>query len=136
MSDISYFHDVSDEPPRDARLGALLRDVVGDPARHDVGWDALAQRIHASVTATESAPWWSYAERWERRVLPLAMAAGLVGALAIAGAARLRSETAGTYTASDAVSAVVWGASSDDAARSFARTLTSGADVLAVGVPE
>jgi hypothetical protein len=136
MTDMHLMHDDSAEPPRDARLGALLAQVVGTPQAHTVHWDALAGRIRAAVHASDSAPWWSYAERWQRRVLPLAMAAGLIGALALAGAvARFRGETS-AYTAADAISAVTSGASSDDAARSLAHTLTSGADVLSVGVPE
>jgi hypothetical protein len=137
MTDLHLMHDDSAEPARDARLGALLAEVVGTPQAHTVHWDALAGRIRAAVHAHDSAPWWSYAERWQRRVLPIAMAAGLVGALALAGTvAHLRGETTSSYTSADAISAVTWGDSSDDAARSLARTLTNGADVLSVGVPE
>jgi hypothetical protein len=137
MTDIQLMHDDSAEPARDERLGALLSEVVGTPHTHTVHWDALAGRIRAAVHAHDSAPWWSYAERWQRRVLPVAMAAGLVGALALAGVvARMRGETTSSYTAADAISALTSGGSSDDAARSLARTLTSGADVLSVGVPE
>jgi hypothetical protein len=112
------------EPARDARLGALLREAVGDVPMADVRWPQLAQRIAAAVHAHQ-APWWSYAERWQRRVLPLALAAGLVGALAFWGTAASRSADAST---TDLVSAVVTGTSPADAASSYARSVTSAMD--------
>src|SRR5258705_9754824 len=86
----------------------------------DVRWQKLAQRIAAAVHAYQ-APWWSYAERWQRRVLPLALAAGLVGALAFWGTAASRSPDAST---TDLVSAVATGASPAGAASSYARSVT------------
>jgi hypothetical protein len=120
------------EPARDARLGALLRDVVGDPPMTEVNWPHLAERIGAAVSAYQGAPWWSYAERWQRRAIPLALAAGLVGALAFLGAA---SSTRTDASSPDLVSAVVMGTSPADAATSFARSVTGTMDYTGA-VPE
>ena len=65
------------EPAHDRRLGAMLRDVAGETPHAAVHWSALADRITSRVAAQMAAPWWSYATRWERRVIPLALAAGL-----------------------------------------------------------
>ena len=128
-------HD-SGEPARDERLGALLRDAVGEPPMGDVDWGALAGRIGVAVRAQQPAPWWSYAERWQRRALPLAVAAALVGALALwNGAAAGPGEVVVSEGSPDFLSAVVTGAPASDAARSFARALTSTVD-FAAAVPE
>jgi hypothetical protein len=129
MSDDKSIHSTPDghgEPARDARLGALLRDVVGDASMTEERWAHLAQRITEAVRAQQGAPWWSYAERWQSRVLPLALAAGLVGALAFWGTASSRSAEAST---TDFVSAVVTGTSPADAASSYARSVTTAMDV-------
>src|SRR2546423_9891779 len=112
------------EPARDSRLGAMLRDVVGDPSVIDVNWHDLAGRIAAAVRTPRTAPWWSYVERWQHRALPLAIAAGLIGALAIWGAANSqRAEAVLPTGAADLVSAAAAGASSCDAAPPFARAI-------------
>jgi hypothetical protein len=130
-----HSHDAG-EPAHDERLGALLRDAVGEPPMGDVDWGALAGRIGATVRAQQAAPWWSYAEQWQRRALPLAVAAALVGALALwSGAGAGAGETVVSEGPPDFLSAVVSGAPADDAARSFARTLTSPVD-FAAAVPE
>jgi hypothetical protein len=124
MSDDRPFHispESQREPVRDPRLGALLRDVVGEPPVAEVSWPQLAHRIAAAVHAQPSAPWWSYAERWQRRVLPLALAAGLVGALAFWGTA---SSRLAEPSSADVVAAVVMGTSPADAASSFAHSVT------------
>jgi hypothetical protein len=120
------------EPKRDAQLGALLRDVVGEPPMSEVNWPHLAERIGAAVSAHQSAPWWSYAERWQRRAIPLALAAGLVGALAFLGTA---VSTRADASSPDLVSAVVTGTSPADAASSFARSVTGTMDYTSA-VPE
>jgi hypothetical protein len=113
------------EPARDAELGALLADVVGAPPVADVDWAALAGRI-ASARARQRTAWWSYAARWERRALPVALAAGLAGVLALWGLgmpATSHAAAAGTF--SDPIAAMVDGTPAEDAARSFARSVTS-----------
>ena len=122
------------EPVRDERLGALLRDTVGEPPMADVDWTALAGRIGAAVRMPRATPWWGHVERWQRRALPLAIAAGLVGALVLWSAAN------GTGTElvagnGDLVTAVVSGASSADAAVSYARVVAGSSDLVA-GLPE
>jgi hypothetical protein len=125
-----------DEPLRDERLGALLRDAVGAPPMGDVDWSALAERVSAAVRSQHAMPWWSYVGRWQRRALPLALAAGLVGALAIwSGAAAVARAEASAYGTGDLVTAVLSGISSDDAASSYAGSVT-GSSELVSGVPE
>ena len=125
------------EPARDSRLGAMLRDVVGDPSVIDVNWHDLAGRIAAAVRTPRTAPWWSYVERWQHRALPLAIAAGLIGALAIWGAASSqRAEAALPTGAADLVSAVATGTSSVDAATTFARSIANAEDLVVEAVPE
>lgn len=121
-------HD--DEPARDERLGALLREIVGDPALARVEWERLAGRIAAALPTPQFTPWWSYAERWQRAVVPLALAAGLVGLLAVwdtAGSAT-RTESA-VPGASEMMTAVMSGTSAADAARTYARSLTNSIDL-------
>jgi hypothetical protein len=132
MTDFRSFSirpDSAGEPARDARLGALLRDVVGDPPMADVNWPRLAERIADAVNAHVGAPWWSYAERWQRRAIPLALAAGLIGAFAFWGAATSRPADASSM---DLVSAVVTGTSTADAASSYARSITGTVDLIGV----
>ncbi|MDQ6635095.1 MAG: hypothetical protein M3Z10_10120 [Gemmatimonadota bacterium] len=126
MSDNRSFHISPDEPARDARLGALLRDAVGDPPMSEVSWPKLAQRIATAVHAHQGAPWWSYVERWQRRALPLALAAGILGALAFWGTTSARPADASTI---DLVSAVASGTSPADAASTFAHSVTGAMDV-------
>ena len=93
------------EPARDEELAALLRQAVGDvPATVD--WDALALRITRALPPRANTAWWSYAEHWSRRILPIALAASLVGAAMLWNAD------------------VVQGVSIEDAARTFAGTMT------------
>lgn len=113
------------EPARDAELAALLREVTGDVPMAAVDWDALAGRISRAVPARAAAPWWSYATRWERRMLPIALAAGLVGALTLWTSAGPASLAAAQLSASDAVEQIVTGAPSEDVALSFARAVTT-----------
>ena len=136
MTRLRGTHDHADEPARDERLGALLRGVVGDPTAAEMNWDRLAARIAAALPGQHAAPWWSYAERWQRRAVPLALAAGLVGLFALwdstGSAARSESAIPG---ASEMISAVMAGTSAADAARTYTRSLTNTVD-LAVGVIE
>ena len=120
------------DPPRDATLGALLRQVDGDVPIRAVDWDALASRIARSLPGRASITWWSYAERWSQRMLPLALAASLIGVVALWQADEL-SGVAGASSAAvtDVVAEVVQGAPVDDAARSFARTVTADVTMLA-----
>jgi hypothetical protein len=114
------------EPRRDEQLAALLRDATGDVPMHSVDWDALASRISRSIPHRAAATWWSYAERWERRMLPLAFAASLVGAIALWNIAEPAAPAAVTQVAStDIFVDVLQGAPTDDAALRYARTVTS-----------
>jgi hypothetical protein len=113
------------EPARDAVLGPFLRDIVGTPPTAQVDWTALARRIAIATAAPLHVPWWGYAARWERRALPLALAAGLAGAVALWGLgtpAQLGGASTGT---ADLVTAVASGTPADDVARSFAHSFTA-----------
>ena len=123
------------EPARDERLGALLRDRVGELPMADVDWSALAQRVSAAVRAQQALPWWGHVERWQRRAVPLAVAAGLLGALALWTDIAIARAESGAYASGDMVSAVVGGVSSADAATSYAGSLT-GWNGLVSGVQE
>ncbi len=131
MNDSGHLHPrAADgrEPARDPLLGALLRAIMGDVPVGAVDWPGLAVRISAGIRAQRAAPWWSYAERWQRRAIPLAIAAGLVGALAFWGTAQ-RADAAVVTSASDLVSAVVSGESPSDAATSFLGSIAAVPDV-------
>ena len=121
------------EPAPDPALGALLRDVVGESPSHAVDWTSLANRIGRRAGEQATLPWWTYAAQWERRMIPLALAAGVVAAAA------LWSTTATTVTplasASSLTTEVASGVPADDAASQFARSMTNAADI-AGGVPE
>jgi hypothetical protein len=118
------------DPPRDEALAALLRQVEGDVPLRAVDWDALASRIARSLPGRASITWWSYAERWSQRLLPIALAASLLGAVALWEAGEL-SSVASASAVTDAVADVVRGAPVEDAARSFARTVTADVTLLA-----
>ncbi len=122
------------EPARDPALGALLRDVVGDAPGHAVDWTALAARIASRVGAQATVPWWSYAAQWERRMIPLALAAGVVAAAALWNTTATTATTS-LASASSFTTEVASGAPADDAASQFARSITNTVD-LAAGVPE
>jgi hypothetical protein len=119
------------DPPRDAALGALLRQVEGDVPVRAVDWEALASRIARSLPGRASITWWSYAERWSQRMLPLALAASLIGAVALWKADELSGVAGAPAAVTDVVAEVVQGAPVDDAARSFARTVTADVTMLA-----
>jgi hypothetical protein len=122
------------EPQHDEKLGTMLRDIVGDTPYDAVSWSALAEHISEKVTATMAAPWWSYATRWERRAIPLALAAGLAAAVALWTTSA--TSTAWHMTsASNVTTAVLSGIPAEDAASQFARSITNTADLTA-GVPE
>ena len=111
------------EPARDEELAALLRQAVGDvPATVD--WDALATRITRALPARTSVAWWSYAELWSRRILPIALAASLVGAAMLWNADDVGAVVVAQSPPADVVADVVQGVSIEDAARTFARTMT------------
>ena len=113
-----------DEPRRDPRLGTLLRELVGDIPMQQVDWDSLAGRIGAVIRARQT-PWWTYVERWHRRALPLALAAGTLGASVLVHSWLTHPEA--LTSVPDMVSAVVAGAPSEDAATTFSHTITSAA---------
>jgi hypothetical protein len=111
------------EPARDEELAALLRQAVGDvPATVD--WDALATRITRALPPRANAAWWSYAELWSRRILPIALAASLVGAAMLWNADDVGAVVVSQTVATDVVADVVQGVPIEDAARTFAGTMT------------
>jgi hypothetical protein len=112
------------EPPRDEQLAALLHRAVGD-VPGTVDWDALATRISRALPARASVAWWSYAERWSRRILPIALAASLVGAAMLWNADDVGAVTVAQAVPTDVVADVVEGVPIEDAARTFSRTLTA-----------
>ena len=123
MTDAPHDPDIfsAAEPARDVRLGALLRDHLGEPPAHDVNFGALSARIRLGIARQHASPWWSYAARWERRALPLALAAGLAAAAALwslGTPAQLQAST-------DPVAEVINGAPADAAARLLTRSMTS-----------
>lgn len=114
----------TDEPRRDPRLSALLRSLMGPIPMGEVNWDALAGRVGAAIRARQT-PWWSYVERWQRRTIPLALAAGLLGATVLIHSWLTHPEA--LISAPDMVSAVVAGAPAEDAATAFSHSVTSAA---------
>lgn len=127
MTDLHSFRGARvppDEPRRDPRLAALLRTLMGEIPMREVNWDALAGRVGAAIRARQT-PWWSYLERWQRRTLPLALAAGAFGASVLVHSWLTHPEA--LTSAPDMVSAVVAGAPAEDAATTFAHTVTSAA---------
>ena len=121
------------EPARDAELGALLREVVGETPLGVVNWTALAARIGDRVGMQVAAPWWSYAMQWERRVIPLALAAGIAATAALWTSAS--ASTTQVTSASALATAVASGTPVEDAASQFARSITNAVDLTA-GVPQ
>jgi hypothetical protein len=118
------------EPPRDEQLARLLSQAVGD-IPPSVDWDALATRISRALPARPSVAWWSYAERWSRRIIPIALAASLVGAAMLWNADVASAVVVAQATPADVVADIVQGAPIEDAARSFSRTLTADEPLLA-----
>lgn len=112
----------ADEPPRDEELASLLRQAVGD-VPGAVDWDALATRIARALPARSNVAWWSYAERWSRRIIPLALAASLVGAAMLWNADSAEAIVVAQAAPTDVIADVVQGVPIEDAARTFARTI-------------
>jgi hypothetical protein len=111
------------EPARDEELAALLRQAVGDVPT-TVDWDALAMRITRALPPRANVAWWSYAELWSRRILPIALAASLVGAAMLWNADDVGAVVVAQTAPTDVVADVVQGVSIEDAARTFAGTMT------------
>ena len=122
------------EPAHDPELGALLRAALGDAPMESVNWTRLAARIGERVAAQVATPWWSYAARWERRVIPIAIAAGIAAAAALFSTTASASEVQRT-SASALATEVANGTPPEDAAALFARSITSTVEFSA-GVPE
>lgn len=122
------------EPPRDEELAALLRQVAGDVPLAAVNWDALAERISRSLPQRAATTWWGYAARWERRMLPIALAASLLGAIALWNSAGPAPTMVAQLGASDIVAEVAQGTTAEDAASSFARTITADANIGELGL--
>jgi hypothetical protein len=119
----------SEEPPRDEELASLLRQAVGDlPA--SVDWDALAMRNTRALPARTNVAWWSYAERWSRRIIPIALAASLVGAAMLWNAESAQALVV-AQSPTDVIADVVQGVPIEDAASTFARTIAA-EEVLAM----
>jgi hypothetical protein len=122
-SDGTFNPFAPDDPPRDESLAELLRHAMGDVPVGSVDWDALASRISRSIPA-RSLTWWSYTDRWSRRILPVALAASLVGAVMLWNADEPPAMVVAQTASVDVVVDVVQGEPIEDAARSFARTMT------------
>lgn len=121
------------EPERDAALGALLCEHLGAMPMSDVAWSALAARISDALA---TAPWWAWATRWERRVIPVALAAGLAASVALwTSAVATSTPTSTQITASGVATAFVGGTPAEDAARQFATSVASMGDPSA-GIPQ
>ena len=119
-----------DDPPRDEALARLLRQAEGDVPIGAVNWDALATRISRAIPG-RGVTWWSYTDRWSRRILPIALAASLVGALMLWNAEEAPAVVvAQTVAATDVVADVVQGEPVEDAARGFTRTMTADATLV------
>lgn len=112
------------EPARDVELGTRLREIVGTPPSAQVDWTSLARRISVATATAVHVPWWSYAARWERRALPLALAAGLAGAVALWGLGTPAPLSAASAANADLVTAVAAGVPAEDVAGTFARSFT------------
>ena len=112
------------EPPRDEQLAALLRHALGDVPSGAVDWDALAARIARALPPRQSLTWWSYTERWSRRIVPIALAASLVGVVTLWNADDA-SAVVVAQSAPDVIAEFVQGAPAEDAALTFARTMTA-----------
>ena len=138
------------EPDHDRQLGTLLQSVVGSAPVAHVNWTQLERRIATAVEALKPTPWWGYAARWERRAIPLALAAGIAGAFTLWSASGSMTaatlsenpemlaamlsgapaaDAARSVARADFLSAIVNGAPATDAVRSFARSITGTADV-------
>ena len=113
------------EPRRDEALGALLRQALGDVPDGTVDWEALATRITRALPSRASTAWWSYADRWSRRMLPIALAASLAGAFMLWRAEEPAAQIVAQAGAADVVAEMVQGAPVEDAARTFARSVTA-----------
>ncbi len=121
--------EVAGEPARDAELGARLRELLGDAPAESVDWIALSARIARAASAVETS-WWSYVARWNRTLVPVALAAGIAGAVALWRAPA--PPAAEPARGPDMVTAVIGGTPSTDAARTFAQSLVSVATVATV----
>lgn len=119
--DESVFGDA--EPARDTEVRAALLATVGVPPEHEVDWESLAARITAGRTRHGS-DWWSHVARWERRALPVALAAGLAGVLALWGLGMPARSSIVALVPADAVTAMFDGVPTADAAQSYAQSLT------------
>jgi len=114
------------DPPRDKALGALLREQMGSVPVDEVDWGALAQGISARIAAHVASPWWTYTSRWERRLIPIALAAGLAAAAVLM---KLESNASTFVSAASVSNAVISGTPVEDAAFQFAHSVTSVADI-------
>jgi hypothetical protein len=109
------------EPPRDEALAALLRQAVGDLPT-TVDGDPPPMRIARALPARADLAWWSYAERWSRRIIPIALAASLVGAAMLWNAESAQALVV-AQSPTDVIADVVQGVPIEDAASTFARTI-------------
>ena len=117
------------EPQHDPELGARIREIVGNTPDVSMNWSSLADRISAAVTNQRATPWWSYANRWERRAVSMSLVAGIAAALALWITPAATAQAAPTQlSAADAVTAVVSGTPVDSAASSFAHAVTGTSD--------
>ncbi len=122
------------EPARDEALGALLRETEGMVPVADVDWNAFARRVSAHIATQATSSWWTYAARWERRVVPIALVAGLAAAVALFQT-EVNPAQSEFVSASSVSTSIVSGAPFEDAAVQFAHSVTSVGDI-STGIPE
>ena len=123
------------DPPRDVQLGNFLREQVGSVPMHAVDWEELATAISERVAQHAASPWWAYAARWERRMVPVALAAGIAGLFALLTIEALPATTPTFVSAASVNTAIMTGASFEEAAFQFAHSVTIAGDITA-GTPE
>ena len=132
------------EPDRDIELARLLQPLVGGTAEPLGGFGALASRLTSRLAQQAAisiaSPWWTYAARWERRAIPVALAAGLVAVAALLGLGApigplVAAQAAVSISASALSTEVANGSAPEDAASLLAHSITSSVD-LAAGIPE
>jgi hypothetical protein len=111
-----------DEGLDEPEVRGALRDAIDNAPLEGVDWEALHQRVMAAVQEhDESAPWWAVTAHWARVVVPISVAASLIGLLTLA-----RSPTALSH---EYEYTILHGAFGDSQARlEFLDTMLTAAD--------
>ena len=100
-------------------------------------WDALATRIARALPARAALTWWSYAERWSRRIAADRRSRRAWSAPSMLwNADEPRAVVVAQAAPADVVADVVQGAPVEDAARTLRAHDHGRRDVLAAAEPE